>query len=241
MKSRLDIKSPQIVRFSLLQQSQPILCGNIVVFSLTRPRLLLHVLRTTVLSIPQLRKKAPIEYNLATHRRTNLQLSIKPFFEQPFIRNSYFFVYTLQLTLTESRLSSKVGFFQSNYSFVNTTFLKRLIIRRVVRDTFYFKNTSNFNRRNFLRKPFYDNSIGSLNNTKGPLNSGYALNKPVLSTHLNSKITRIPRIRFKPGYARQWRFFRSDVKNFLHIKTRYQYRLTTLLQRLYYSKKKSLN
>ena len=50
----------------------------------------------------------------------------------------------------------------------------------------------------------------------------------------NSAINRIRRIRFKPGYGRIWRSARVSVKDILGINTRYQYRLTPILQKQYF-------
>ena len=50
----------------------------------------------------------------------------------------------------------------------------------------------------------------------------------------NSAINRIRRIRFKPGYGRIWRAARVSVKDILGINTRYQYRLTPILQKQYF-------
>ena len=49
----------------------------------------------------------------------------------------------------------------------------------------------------------------------------------------NSVISRIRRIRFKPGYGRIWRSARVSVKDLLGIRTKYQYRLTPILQKQY--------
>lgn len=42
----------------------------------------------------------------------------------------------------------------------------------------------------------------------------------------------IPRIRFKPGYSRQWRKFRSDFLTLFHLKFKYQTPLTKYISKL---------
>ena len=58
--------------------------------------------------------------------------------------------------------------------------------------------------------------------------------------------TRLTHIRFKPGYARQWRTFRNEFKEVFTLPNRYQYRLTRYLaglsaaQRLHQRKNQTL-
>ena len=53
-------------------------------------------------------------------------------------------------------------------------------------------------------------------------------------TYTSQDSFRIRRIRFKPGYGRIWREARSSVKEFFKLSTRYQYRLTPKLQKIYF-------
>ena len=50
---------------------------------------------------------------------------------------------------------------------------------------------------------------------------------------------RLTSIRFKPGYARQWRGFRQEFVEFFSLKKRYQYRLTRYITRLTVSHRKN--
>ena len=50
---------------------------------------------------------------------------------------------------------------------------------------------------------------------------------------------RLTSIRFKPGYARQWRSFRQEFVEFFSLKKRYQYRLTRYITRLTILQRKS--
>ena len=159
---------------------------------------------------------------------------IAPIFATTFTRCTFFFLYLLRGLQTYTDLNKKADFFKTSYTFVNTSTLKRSLLRRVVRTTLHLKRfftPQHSAQQTRLGFPGLGTSTGILGSTPQT--------KLTLPSYTNSRITRIPRVRFKPGYARQWRFFRSDVKHFLGIKTRYQYRLTTLIQRLFYSNRKA--
>lgn len=51
-----------------------------------------------------------------------------------------------------------------------------------------------------------------------------------------SKVVRIKRIRFKPGYSRQWRKSRKDFQELNNLNFRYQYRLTRHIVNIYRKK-----
>lgn len=160
---------------------------------------------------------------------------LTPIFSTSFVRQSFFFMYLQNLKKPLLEDLRKSSFFKQNYTFVNTTSLKRLILRRVVSDTLHFSQLFNLPRvDNFSQNTFDVNSPVAHCPRTVQLQT-----RVTLPTYTNARISRIPRIRFKPGYSRQWRFFRSDLKHFLSIKTRYQYRLTILIQRLFVSNKKT--
>ena len=158
---------------------------------------------------------------------------LTPIMSTTFTRHTFFFLYLFRGSQAGSSLTTRVDFFKTNYTFVNTSTLKRSLLRRVVRTTLHLKRLFD------PKGSFQQNKAAHLNPDLFSTAQGFRTqSKLILPAYTNARTSRIPRIRFKPGYARQWRFFRSDVKHFLNIKTRYQYRLTTLIQQLFYSNRK---
>lgn len=158
---------------------------------------------------------------------------LTPIMSTTFTRHTFFFLYLFRDSQVGSSLTTRVDFFKTNYTFVNTSTLKRSLLRRVVRTTLHLKRL--FDPKVSVQQNKAANFNADLFSTTQRFRTQ---SKLVLPLYTNARTSRIPRIRFKPGYARQWRFFRSDVKHFLNIKTRYQYRLTTVIQRLFYSNRK---
>ena len=156
-----------------------------------------------------------------------------------FNRTLFFYVYLYRSRrVTFDPISSHVNFFKRKYSFVNTLVLKRHILRKLSREGFYlrdFLNLNLWNKRphNDLTNNLFSKNVTASSNT--PLHFFLAKDatNPEHLKKMRFPIGRILRIRFKPGYSRQWRFFRSDLKEFLGITTRYQYRLSILLERIY--------
>jgi len=74
--------------------------------------------------------------------------------------------------------------------------------------------TLDFDRYGFYQ--FYDYMEGAWRQTPG------------------DRIGRIRRTRFKPGYQRMWRSERRIIKEVTGLTNRYQYRLTTKLQKLFF-------
>lgn len=54
-------------------------------------------------------------------------------------------------------------------------------------------------------------------------------------------LLRIPRIRFKPGYSRLWRAGRRASKLLFKIFKRYQYRITPILQKIYFGARRRMS
>ena len=158
---------------------------------------------------------------------------LTPVMSTTFTRHTFFFLYLFRSSQAGSSLNTRVDFFKTNYTFVNTSTLKRSLLRRVVRTTLHLKRL--FDPKGSSQQNKAVNLNPELFSTAQRFRPQSKLTLP---SYTNARTSRIPRIRFKPGYARQWRFFRSDVKHFLNIKTRYQYRLTTVIQRLFYSNRK---
>jgi hypothetical protein len=158
---------------------------------------------------------------------------LAPIMSTTFTRHTFFFLYLFRSSQVGPSLTTRVDFFKTNYTFVNTSTLKRSLLRRVVRTTLHLKRL--FDPKGSSPQNKASNFNADLFSTAQKFKTQ---SKLVLPSYTNARTSRIPRIRFKPGYARQWRFFRSDVKHFLNIKTRYQYRLTTVIQRLFYSNRK---
>ena len=175
-----------------------------------------------------------VSYNIKRPLRGQFSKQfISPIFSTTFTRCNFFFLYLCRGLQTYTKTDAKTDFFKTGYTFVNTSTLKRSLLRRVVRTTLQLKR---------LFTPQYSAQQTKLT-FSNPGNLQYthrfrSQSRLILPFYTNSRTTRIPRIRFKPGYARQWRFFRSDVKHFLGIRTRYQYRLTILIQRLFHSNRK---
>jgi hypothetical protein len=103
-----------------------------------------------------------------------------------------------------------------------------------------FHKYTRFSAKNilFLWHKFFTNTLHTnsnqfkkLINSKNEIlyNFKYDMRGLVVSDRYNEVF--IPRIRFKPGYQRIWRLARTAIKEALHLKYRYQYRLTRYLMK----------
>ena len=193
--------------------------------------------------------------NLQNHKTTIkkkfliAKARLLPLFSESFLRNLFFFV-SLQFSLpykTNISLDKKISSIRSHYNFINVNQLKRHILKKTSRDVFYLKN---FQKHFSLNSPNKINERSFLNNYIGFFSYAQTKFKNLLQNRtelsysilpqesISKKLSRMHRVRFKPGYARQWRFFRTDVKHFFKIKFRYQHKLTVFLQHHYYYKRK---
>jgi len=161
-----------------------------------------------------------------------------------FQRGVFFWVFIKKTGLgTISMFSDKINELKKKYSFVDTTFYKKNTVRRFSKETFYMKNINktlnpSVLSPNPLNPFFYCNTGYNIVEPKFYNFFEKLINKRLFSISDNFS-RRISRVRFKPGYSKQWRFFRKDIKLFLRSTTRYQYRLTLLIHKLYSSVTKS--
>ena len=133
-------------------------------------------------------------------------------------------------TLFPSSNSFKVSIFK------RLNMQKRLLTSQVYsynetcRKSFRLQHATNriFSTNNLSSKPL-DAMKSSFSLTQLRLSFKYITYQTVTS----SKYMRIRRLKFKPGYTRLWRESRTDIKEILEMKIRYQNRLTLRLQQLY--------
>ena len=115
-----------------------------------------------------------------------------------FTRHTFFFVYLFRSSQAGSSLTKRVDFFKTNYTFVNTSTLKRSLLRRVVQTTLHLKRL--FDPKG---SPKQNQAVNLSTNLLSTTQRLRTQSKLVLPLYTNARISRIPRIRFKPGYARQ--------------------------------------
>lgn len=220
--------TPVLRLTTLVNHAKGPFVGDLSLFSGPTRALLMPILFTNT-EVLRLRT------GVALPRRTKFaKQHLAPTFAKTFMRHTFFFLHLFKGPLLKPNLSTKAEFFKTSYTFVNTSVLKRGLLRRVVRTSLHLKRLFSPKYSTHQNKSPRPNSGPSV-----PLGAFRTQVKLTLPSYTNFRTSRIPRIRFKPGYSRQWRFFRSDVKHFLSIKTRYQYRLTTLIQRLFHSNRKA--
>ena len=160
-------------------------------------------------------------------------------FKTSFIRNSFFFLIITRFVnkiLENKVLNNKTSFFTFLYSFANSSSYKRQIFSYFTTENSY--SSLSLDLSNFSKNALYINNNWNTKNfhlnNKIYVNKYLSLNSTFSTTYkTKQRVLKIPRIRFKPGYSRQWRHFRTDVQKVLNIQIRYQYKLTRLLQNLY--------
>ena len=73
-------------------------------------------------------------------KKTFSQINFSPVFHKRFIRNVYFFLYFVKKSKTwVDNFQNKIKHFKLEYTFVNTTHLKKYVVRRFSREMFFSK------------------------------------------------------------------------------------------------------
>jgi hypothetical protein len=83
----------------------------------------------------------PLGFQKFLFKKNNIpQINFKPVFHKQFIRNTYFFLYFFKNSVSWAQhFQIKVKHFKLEYTFVNTTHLKKYVIRRFSREMFFSK------------------------------------------------------------------------------------------------------
>ena len=178
----------------------------------------------------------------------NCQINFKPILHKKFLRNMYFFLHFVKKSKTwVNNFQNKIKHFKMGYTFVNTTYLKKYIVRRFSREMFFSKFglswglTTLTNCFSYKNHKQFSYKLQPLDRYLGFLwFDNYRTHVQVLPEPVAVPLKYITRVRFKPGYYRQWRTFRTDLKKFLNIRLPYQKRLTTLVQNLFFYNQKKL-
>ena len=165
-----------------------------------------------------------------------------------FVRNIYFFLYFVKKSKTWiNNFQNKIKHFKLEYTFVNTTHFKKYVVRRFSREMFFSKFGSSFGSTTINYNSFYKNSkqlFFNFQNCAKYLSflwfDNHQTRIQILPEPTSTSLKYIARIRFKPGYSRQWRIFRTDLKKFLNVRLPYQRRLSVLVQSLFFYDQKKL-
>ena len=130
-------------------------------------------------------------------------------------------------TISHSRSSvqERVNTLVQRFSFATTLTTKKFL-------SILISQTKLLSSRNI-----WENALSSTTNKKISPNQGLCRPGKIAgwSRYQNDDLyinTRLTHIRFKPGYARQWRVFRNEFRGVFNLSNRYQYRLTKYLAAL---------
>ena len=178
-------------------------------------------------------------------------LRIQPKFSRYFIRSPFFFVNKFRADPWSQRLYAPnwrhVPRGVNYLIFPESNRIKIATFRKLLRHRHFTAALSSRARFTKLRKysrllrfgkklPIsemsdFTSAANPLRNTTAPLK--YKLFQKNFYKKRLFSLLRIPRIRFKPGYARLWREGRRASKLLFKIFKRYQYRITPILQKIY--------
>ena len=188
-------------------------------------------------------------------RRFKIQLNssivVFPQFTRRFKRSVFFFFLLFQETqVSKIDFTFAAGNAFPFYSFTlfpsanqfKISIFKRLNFQKYLLSSqieAYGYESSNLLNTNFLKVHIFSKNQPILTSFI-PKQSNFIFSKPVLQLMYpnlklpgSSRYVRIRRIRFKPGYSRLWREGRSNIKEILEMKIRYQNRLTLRLHQLH--------
>ena len=137
-------------------------------------------------------------------------------------------------TINNLGTSEKVRLLEQSFSFATTLTIKKYLSLLV-------SQTKTLTSRGVWENLFTSNFIGISPIRK----SGSSFGTPNIWSSLTPShtaslysTTRLTHIRFKPGYARQWRLFREEFKSTFSLPNRYQYRLTRYITMISISQRK---
>lgn len=191
---------------------------------------------------------------LETHR-SFVPASSLTFSRNPFFASQLFTLISLLPDLARSE-SRKFFYFEPfdfvNYKQIKKTLFRRLVAQKYRADRHLGNRLHSRSRMEGHYADFRKPGSGSLlsSSPHSPLSSffttdHYRTNRSLFS-HIHSQwrssrpigLPVIRKTRFKPGYPRMWRHERRVIKEVTGLTNRYQYRLTTKLQLLFFATRK---